>query len=106
MYGKQFFDRLSWQQVCEFLRYGCEGNTEEGSLKERDRHHERAFFAALEQYWRDIRATDWTTFPGIKADLQAEKLSQPIVDELVYLETIAFQAGFLAGLQMGREPIG
>lgn len=105
MYGNDFFARVSWQQVCEFLRYGCEGTTEAGTLKERNKLHDRAFYRALEQYWRDILATDWTSFPGAKAEIQAEKLSQPVVTELVALEEIAFQAGFLAGLQMGREPM-
>ena len=106
MYGKDFFDRVSWQQICEFLRCGIDGTTETGTLDERDRLHEHAFFTALEQYWRDILATDWTNFPGAKGEIQAEKLSQPIVSELIALETVSFQAGFLAGLQLGREPLG
>ena len=106
MYGKEFFDRLSWQQVCSFLQHGYDNDPEPGTLEERDKLHERAFFRALEQYWRDILTTDWTSYPGTKGEVQAEKLSQPIVDELVSLEAVAFQAGFLAGMQIGREPVG
>lgn len=105
MYGKQFFDRLSWQQVCEFLWYGCEGNTEEGSLKERDNLHEKAFFQALEKYWKDILSTNWSDFPGIKAEMKIEELSEAVVDELSALKSIEFQAGFAAGLQLDREPM-
>lgn len=106
MYGKDFFDRVSWQQICEFLRYGCEGTIEAGTLMERDRLHDHAFCRALEQYWRDILATDWTAFPGEQAVVQAEKLSEPVAIELAALEEISFQAGFLAGMQLGREPEG
>lgn len=105
MYGKQFFDRLNWQQVCEFLRYGCEGGMEEGTLKERDTLHEKAFFQALEKYWKDILTTNWTEFPGVKAEMKIAELSEAVVEEVSALKSIAFQAGFLAGLQLGREPM-
>ena len=106
MYGQDFWERVSWQQICEFLRYGCEDKPEAGSLQKRDDLHEKAFFRALEKYWKDILSTNWTEFPGIKAEMKIEELSEAVVDELSALKSIAFQAGFLAGLQLGREPLG
>ena len=47
MYGKQFFDRLSWQQVCEFLQYGWEGDVEEGTLEERYQSHDLTLLELL-----------------------------------------------------------
>ena len=106
MYGQDFWERVSWQQVCEFLRYGSEDKTEAGSLQERDALHERAFFQAVDQFWRDILATDWSSLPGVKADFKIEDLSESIMDEMAALKRLSFEAGFLAGLKMGREPLG
>ncbi len=105
MYGKQFFDRLSWQQVCEFLRYGWEVQTEEGTLEERHRIHDHALIELLHTYRDNILAVDWRPLDENKTYIATESLYQDLLREIDARDAITFQAGFLAGMQMGKNPV-
>lgn len=105
MYGKQFFDRLSWQQVCEFLQYGWEGDVEEGTLEERYQSHDLTLIELLHTYRKDILAVDWRPLDGKKTYIATESLYQDLLCEIGARESLSFQAGFAAGLQLDREPM-
>jgi len=105
MYGKQFFDRLSWQQICEFLREGYEGCTEEGTLEERFRTHDHALIELFHAYRKDILSVDWRPLDENRAYIATESLYQDLLCEIDARDALTFQAGFLAGLQLGREPM-
>lgn len=105
MYGKQFFDRLSWQQVCEFLQYGWEGDVEEGTLEERYQAHDLALIELLHTYRKDILSVDWRPLDENKTYIATESLYQDLLCEIGARESLSFQAGFLAGLQLDREPM-
>lgn len=104
MCGKEFFDRVGVQQFCDFLRFGQEwGPTEPGTLQERYQKHSKAFCHAVEQYRKDLLAEDWTGLSAFQQEVRAEELSGPILDGLVGIETVTFEAGFLAGYKLSHS---
>lgn len=102
MYGKDFFDRANIQQICEFLRYGELVTMEQGDLEARYRIHEKKLLQGLRQYRKDGLDADWTNFSESKLLFQEETLYQDILDEISALETITFEAGFLAGCKLSH----
>lgn len=97
MYGKDFFERADWQHICEFLRYGETNPTEHGTLEERSKKHQHALLLALEQYRKDVLATDWTGRSEWNQTTLSETLSGPLLDEVFAIEELSFQAGLSAG---------
>lgn len=103
MYGKDFFDRANIQQICEFLRYGELVKMEQGDLEARYRIHEKNLLQGLRQYRKDVLDADWTNFSESKLLFQEEALYQDILDEISALETVTFEAGFLAGYKLSHS---
>lgn len=103
MYGKDCFDRANIQQICEFLRYGELVTMEPGDLETRYRIHEKELLQGLQQYRKDVLAADWTDLPESTLLLQEEALYQDILDEMSALETVTFEAGFLAGYKFSQS---
>ena len=102
MYGKDFFDRANIQQICEFLRYGELVEMEQGDLEARYRIHENNLIQGLRQYRKDILEADWSGPSEASLLVQEEALYQEILTEISALETITFEAGFLAGCKLSH----
>lgn len=103
MYGKDFYNRVSVQQICGFFRYGSEWDPEEaGTLEEREKKHDYAFFAAVDQFREDVLAADWSHTTREQRNTQSDNLCDGIVKELAALEAIHFEAGFRAGVLLTK----
>lgn len=104
MFEKDFFQRLSFQQICEFL---CTGgilypeSVEDGTLTQRaaqqKREQEETLRSALEQMYDAGRQ-------GVEPD-QREDLLEDLREEIFFIgwkaERLSFEAGFVAGLRLG-----
>ena len=104
MFDKDFFQRLSFQQICEFI---CTGdflspeNVEEGTLAQRAERYEReqgdALRSALERMYDAGRR-------GM-GENEKEKFIEDLGDEIFSIdwkaERLSFEAGFVAGLWVG-----
>lgn len=103
MYGSDFFERMGIPQICEFLRYGDLVAEEEGTLEERYHRHEKVLVGNLRKYRRDVLEMDWTGLSGQQLLFKEEELYQTILDEITAMETVSFEAGFLAGLHLAHS---
>lgn len=104
MFDKDFFQRLSFQQICEFI---CTGdflypeNVDEGTLTQRAERYEReqgeALRSALERMYDAGRR-------GM-GENEKEKFIEDLGDEIFSIdwkaERLSFEAGFVAGLWVG-----
>ena len=106
MYGQDFWERVSWAQVCEFLRYGHPMYDEKGTLEERAKAYDKVLIQSLHEYQKNVVSADWSQLTPEEEYLLAEDLYQNVLLACARGESISFEAGFLAGMQLGREPLG
>lgn len=106
MFDKEFFQRLSFQQICEFICTGSALHPEsvdEGTLSQRARQYEReqgeVLRAALERMYDAGRR-------GM-GEKEREDLMENLIDEAFVIdwkaERLSFEAGFVAGLWVERS---
>ena len=89
MYGKDFWQRVDIQRLCSWLADGGETTvTEPGTLEERYRRKQRLYCDAVQRACRNG---------------DGERAAEDIYFEAGGLETISFEAGFLAGVRLGLE---
>ena len=87
MYGKDFWERVNFQSLCTYLVHGSElAETERGTLEERYRRKMQSFHDAIHQLCHDE---------------DGERAAEDIYFESGEMESISFEAGFLAGLRLG-----
>lgn len=106
MFDKDFFQRLSFQQICEFI---CTGDflypesVDEGTLAQRAERYEReqgeVLRSALERMYDAGRR-------GM-GEKEREDLIENLIDEAFVTdwkaERLSFEAGFVAGLWVERS---
>lgn len=96
MYDQDFFDRITIDSICGYLRSGSESLPRSGTLSERARQRDRAYQAALLRFRGAVRATEWPSDP-VACDLMTDDLCHELNAVLADGVAVDFAAGFLAG---------
>lgn len=105
MYGADFWDRATFQQLCEFMRTGAERFThEEGTAEERHKRYSKAYSAGMRSFREKVLAYDWDSCRNSHdKDMATDDLWIDALSASGDLNELAFEVGFRAGLLVGRE---
>lgn len=98
---KRLFERVGIQKIGEYLQWGGDSiGNEEGTRTERACRHTDALMEELHRYREKVLATDWDAIPTEKEQyVRTERLYSEVLKETAALETVGFQAGFVAGVR-------
>ena len=105
MYGKDFWNRAKFQQICEFMRTGSERfEQEEGTPEERHRVYSKAYAAGMRGFRDKVLAYDWASCESSHdKDMVTDDLWTDALCASGSLNELSFEIGFRAGLLMARE---
>jgi len=104
MYGKDFYERLNIQQICNFILNGVElCEYKYGSHEERRHINEKRLTKSLYNYRDKILSFNWDEIENSKKDMKTEDLFQEVILAHADLKDLSFEVGFVAGMLLFKS---
>lgn len=102
MYGKEFWERVSWQQMRAFFQHGTENTTiERGDFERRYQYYAKAFTEELHRYRNLVLSTDWNALTDETARrIKGEDLYAQAFAFQGELEDLSFEVGMAVGFRL------